>query len=450
MKIASILLAAGKGTRMRSKTPKVLHPIVGKRMIQHSLAAVKALSDQPPVVVVGHQAESVQQAVGEAARFVVQAEQLGTGHAVMQAAEVLRGKNDMVVVTYADMPLLRGETIQQLVQTQMENEGALSMLTMVDEQPRGFGRILRDEQGNVKAIVEESAATPEQLRIKELNVGCYCFRADWLWSNLERIPLSAKGEYYLTDMIEIARQDGLAVKAAIMEDNQEALGINTRVHLAEAEFAMRQRINRKWMLAGVTLIDPSTTYIEADVSIGQDTAIYPNTHLQGETCIGQHSQIGPNAVVVDTTIGDHCRIQASLLEHAEVGNNVDIGPFGHLRKGARLMEGVHMGNFGEIKNATLGPGVKMGHFSYIGDATIEKDVNIGAGTITCNYDGEKKHKTEIGEGVFIGSDTMLVAPIKLGKGARTGAGSVVTKDVDEDTVVVGVPARAIRRKKEKK
>lgn len=450
MKTAIILLAAGKGTRMNSEIPKVLHPIAGQSMILHSLEAVRALSDQPPVVVVGHQAESVQQAVGDAAKFVVQGEQLGTGHAVMQATAALKGKSDLVVVAYADMPLLQGETIRQLVQTQVENDGALSMLTMIDEQPRGFGRILRDGSGNVTAIVEEAAASPEQLQIKELNVGCYCFRADWLWNNLERIPLSAKGEYYLTDMIEIARQDGLAVKATIMEDNQEALGINTRVHLAEAESAMRQRINEKWMLAGVTMVDPATTYIEAGVTIGQDTVIYPNTHLQGETRIGQHSQIGPNAVVVDTVIGDHCRIQASLLEQAEVGDHVDIGPFGHLRKGAHLMEGVHMGNFGEIKNSTLGPGVKMGHFSYIGDATIGKDVNIGAGTITCNYDGEKKHKTEIGEGVFIGSDTMLVAPVKLGKGSRTGAGSVVTKDVEENTIVVGVPARAIRRKKEKK
>ena len=450
MNIATVLLAAGKGTRMRSALPKVLHPIAGKEMIQHSLEAVKPISSLPPVVVVGYQAERVQQVMGDAAQFVIQADQLGTGHAVMQTVEALKGKSDLVLVSYADMPLMRSETLQQLVDTQIENDGALSMLTMVEAQPRGFGRILRDKSGNVKAIVEEADASPEQLQIKELNVGCYCFKADWLWENLKRIPLSAKGEYYLTDMVEIARQNGLPVKAVVMEDNQEALGINTRLHLAEAEAAMRQRINEKWMLAGVTLIDPGTTYIEASVQIGQDTVILPNTHLKGQTRIGQDCQIGPNAVVVDTMMGDHCTVKLSVLEQAEVGNHVDMGPFAHLRKGSRLLDGVHMGNFGEVKNSTLGPGVKMGHFSYLGDAAVEKDVNIGAGTITCNFDGVNKHKTEIGEGAFIGSDTMLVAPLKIGKGARTGAGSVVTKDVDDEVIVVGVPARAIRRKTEKK
>jgi bifunctional UDP-N-acetylglucosamine pyrophosphorylase/glucosamine-1-phosphate N-acetyltransferase len=320
------------------------------------------------------------------------------------------------------------------------------MLTMISEFPRGFGRILRNEDGYVTAIVEEVDATPEQLEIKELNVGAYCFKADWLWENLKKLSLSSKGEYFLTDVIGLASKANLPVKALILEDPDEALGINTRVHLAEAETIMRQRINEKWMLAGVTMIDPQSTYIGVGVSIGQDTVLYPNTVLEGDTQIGEDCRIGPNAVLRDMRVGNHCEVFASVLEQAFLENHVDIGPFGHLRKGAHLKDGTHMGNFGEVKNATLGPGAKMGHFSYIGDATIGKDVNIGAGTITCNYDGEKKHHTTIEDEVFIGSDTMLVAPLTIKKGSRTGAGSVVTKNVEENTVVVGIPARAIRKK----
>jgi bifunctional UDP-N-acetylglucosamine pyrophosphorylase/glucosamine-1-phosphate N-acetyltransferase len=319
------------------------------------------------------------------------------------------------------------------------------MLTVVVEDPRGFGRIVRNAAGEVEAIVEEADCTPEQLEIKELNISMYCFQADWLWNNLADIPISAKGEYYLTDIVAIARQQGLPVLAEVISDPQEAMGINTRVHLAEAEAILRQRINRQWMLSGVTMIDPKSTYIEANVTIGQDTILHPNTSLQGDTHIGADCEIGPNSIIVDTTTGDRCQVFASVLERAKLENNVDIGPFGHLRKGAHLADNVHMGNFGEVKNATLGPGVKMGHFSYIGDATIGENVNIGAGTITCNYDGKNKNHTEIEEGVFIGSDTMLIAPLKIGKHARTGAGAVVNKDVKENTLVVGMPARAIRK-----
>jgi bifunctional UDP-N-acetylglucosamine pyrophosphorylase/glucosamine-1-phosphate N-acetyltransferase len=272
----------------------------------------------------------------------------------------------------------------------------------------------------------------------------YCFQADWLWTNLTEIPVSAKGEYYLTDIVSIARQQGLPVQAEVIEDWQEAMGINTRVHLAEAEAILRQRINQAWMLSGVTIMDPATTYIEAGVTIKQDTIIYPNTFLRGFTQIGSGCQIGPNSLIQDSMIGDGCRILASVIEQARLEKQVDIGPFGHLRKGAHLDDGVHMGNFGEVKNSYLAPGVKMGHFSYIGDATIGRDVNIGAGTITCNYDGKEKHHTTIEDGVFIGSDTMLVAPLKIGKGARTGAGAVVTDDVAEGTLVVGVPARKLK------
>ena len=435
---------------MHSDIPKVLHPIAGQPMITHTMMAVRSISDQLPVIVVGHQEDAVRQVVGENAKYVKQKELLGTGHAVMQAESQLNRKADLIVIMYADMPLLTEETIRLLVETQTRNDGPLSILTINEEKPRGFGRIVRKRNGQVEAIVEEAAATPEQKAIKELNVGCYCFQAEWLWQNLDRIPLSAKGEYYLTDMVEIASKDELVVDTVEVSDTKEALGINNRVHLAEAETIMRERINNKWMRAGVTMIDPATTYIEGDVEIGQDTVLMPNTMLQGNTIIGKHCTIGPNTIVRDTQIGNNCRVVYSVVEQAKMADRVDIGPFGHLRKGASLAEGVHMGNFGEVKNSNLGRGVKMGHFSYIGDATIGENVNIGAGTITCNYDGEKKHHTEIEEGVFIGSDTMLVAPVKVGKGARTGAGSVVTKDVPENVVVVGVPAHEIQKKMEKK
>jgi bifunctional UDP-N-acetylglucosamine pyrophosphorylase/glucosamine-1-phosphate N-acetyltransferase len=445
MKISTLLLAAGKGTRMKSKLLKVLHPLAGKPMVWHPIQQIQQISDQKPVVVIGYQADAVQQALGEDADYVIQEEQLGTGHAVMQAKTILSGKSDLVMVLLGDMPLVTAETLTALIEKQKNNSGPISMLTVIVEDPRGFGRIVRNAEGEVEAIVEEADCTPEQLTIKELNISMYCFKADWLWKNLDAIPISAKGEYYLTDIIAVARQQGLPVQAEVITDPQEAMGINTRVHLAEAEKIIRQRINQQWMLSGVTIIDPNTTYIEASVTIGQDTIVYPNTILQGETHIGEECEIGPNSIVVDTTTGDHCQIFASVLERAKLENNVDIGPFGHLRKGAHLADNVHMGNFGEVKNATLGPGVKMGHFSYIGDATIGENVNIGAGTITCNYDGKNKNHTEIEEGVFIGSDTMLIAPLKIGKHARTGAGAVVNKDVKENTLVVGMPARAIRK-----
>jgi bifunctional UDP-N-acetylglucosamine pyrophosphorylase/glucosamine-1-phosphate N-acetyltransferase len=302
--------------------------------------------------------------------------------------------------------------------------------------------VVRDDDGAVTAIVEEAVATPEQLAIRELNAGVYCFDGAWLWDHVDQIPLSLpKEEYYLTDLVGMAVDEGLTVKAVVTEDASEAMGINTRVHLAEAERLLRQRVNERWMRAGVTIVDPATTYIEPDVTIGRDTVIRPNTHLRGQTSIGQRCTIGPNTVIEDCEIGDECEVLASVLEQAVMEDRADIGPFGHLRKGARLCEGAHMGNFGELKQSTLGPGAKMGHFSYLGDAEVGAEANIGAGTITCNYDGEHKHKTEIAEGAFIGSDTMLVAPVRVGKGAKTGAGAVVTRDIPDEALAYGVPAR---------
>lgn len=450
METAVVILAAGQGTRMKSKLPKVMHPVAGQPMVEWVTQAVLPLSGQPPIVVVGYGAELVRAALGERVTYVIQMEQLGTGHAVMQAQETLKGKADAVLVVYGDMPLLATETLRHLITTHESGAQPITMLTTVYDESMGFGRVLRDERGQVLGVVEEVQATPEQLRIRELNCGVYVFHADWLWSHLPQIPRSPKDEYYLTDLIGIAIAEGSRVEALVASNPLEVLGVNDRVHLARVESIVRQRIREDCMRSGVTLMDPATTYIDATVSVGQDTIIYPNTHLQGQTLIGNDCIIGPNTVIRDSRVGDRCRICLSVLEEAEVEANVEIGPFAHLRRGAHLAEGVHMGNFGEVKNSYLGPGTKMGHFSYIGDATIGQNVNIGAGTVTCNFDGERKHPTHIEDGAFIGSDTMLVAPVRVGKGAKTGAGSVVTHDVPSDSVVYGVPARVRRKKKENK
>lgn len=437
-----VILAAGQGTRMKSDLPKVLHPLAGRPMLAYSLDLAAQLSTEPPVLVVGHGADAVRQAVGDRARCVEQSPQLGTGHAVLQAAPLLKGSSQHLIVFYADMPLFRLDTLQRLIAQHRSQAATLTVLTVEPDNPRGFGRILRGKSGRVTAIVEEHEATPAQRAIREMNTGLYVFEADWLWANLPKLPLSPKGEYYLTDLVSMAAQEaGLRVESSVCADPSEALGINTRAHLAEAETLVRKRINDQLMLAGVTLVDPATTYIEAGVQVGADTVIYPNTHLQGHTSIGGACVIGPNTIIRDSTIGHRCEIEASVVEGATLEDEVDVGPFAHLRKGAYLCRGVHMGNFGEIKNSRLGPGTKMGHFSYLGDATTGADVNIGCGTITCNYDGQRKHPTVIGDGAFIGSDTMLVAPVRVGHKAKTGAGSVVTHDVPDEAIAYGVPAR---------
>jgi bifunctional UDP-N-acetylglucosamine pyrophosphorylase/glucosamine-1-phosphate N-acetyltransferase len=441
----AIVLAAGQGTRMRSALPKVLHAIFGHPLAWYAVQAARQATGADPVLIIGYQAEEVRRVMGESIHYITQEPQLGTGHAVMQAKSFLEGKADTILVTYADMPLLKPETLSMLITAQQSARGPMSLLTVIGKDPRGFGRVVRDSYGNVQEIVEEAVATPEQLAIRELNASVYCFEAAWLWKSLSKVPLSPKGEYYLTDLVGIATREGLPVKAILAEEEIETIGINTRIHLAEAEGALKQRINQAWMLAGVSMIDPATTYIEPEVTIGRDTVIWPDTYLQGKTSVGESCTLGPNSILRNTKIGDRCEVLSSVLEGALVEDDVDIGPFAHLRKGAHLGKGVHMGNFGEIKNSYLGPDTKMGHLSYIGDATIGSGVNIGAGTITCNYDGEKKNPTVIGDDVFIGSDTMLVAPVRLGDRSHTGAGAVVTKDVPADTLVVGVPARPIRK-----
>ena len=448
MRIANVILAAGFGTRMKSELPKVMHPLLGRTMIDWAVRAATAMSGSPPVVVVRHRRELVEAYLGVRARYVVQTELLGTGHAVQQAAPVVAADVDVdvVVVTYGDMPLLRAETLQSLVDAfetaaAAGERPALAILSVTRDDPQGFGRIVRRATGEIEAVVEEVDCTSAQKAIKELNSGVYCFDAAWLWANLDAIPMSAKGEYYLPDMVGIAVQQGRRVvtQAAPFEDVN---GVNDRVQLAHATAVLQRRVVERHMLAGVTVIDPANTYIEDTVAIGIDATIWPGCHLMGTTVIGRRATIGPFSQVVDTWIGDECRAVYSVLDQARMEAGSEIGPFGHLRKGAHLGEHVHVGNFGEVKNSYLGPGAKMGHFSYIGDAEIGAKSNIGAGTITCNYDGAQKYRTVVGDDVFLGSDTMLVAPVTLGDGARTGAGAVVTHDVAPGALVYGVPARS--------
>lgn len=447
MTFAAVILAAGQGTRLKTNLPKVLHRLAGRPLVMYAIEAAQAVVATPPVLVIGHGADEVRATLKDSVQYAVQAEQLGTGHAVLQAAELLRGQTEYVFVTYGDTPLVKPETLHALAEAQKQNSGPITLLSIDAPELYDFGRIERDAAGRVTGIVELAQANAAQKNILEKNVGAYCFNAEWLWAHLPHLPASPKGEFYLTDTIAQAVAEGLNVQAVKTADLAETLGVNTRAQLAQAEKLLRERINAKWLTEGVTLIDPATAYIEPTVRLSRDAIIWPNVHLQGRTVIGEGCVIGPNCIIRDTEIGAGCHIEASVLEEAWLAEDVEVGPFAHLRKGARLERGVHMGNFGEVKNSTLGPGVKMGHFSYIGDAAIGAETNIGAGTITCNFDGVKKNKTVIGENAFIGSDTMLVAPVTLGKGARTGAGSVVTKNVPDDSLAVGLPARVIRKLK---
>ncbi len=452
MNIASVILAAGQGVRMRSRLPKVLHPLLGKPMVWYVLDTVRALGCEPTILVIGHGADQVRTTISNLPppisnlQFVEQHEQRGTGHAVLQARAVLQGKAEVVLVCYADMPLVRAETLNALIQRHTSTSATITMLTLIADDSMSFGRIVRDAEQRVVGIVEERDATPDQRAIRELNCGIYCFAAEWLWEHLPQLqPNARNGEYYLTDLIAMAARESRRIETIVSYDANEMLGINTRVHLAQAEKVMRERINTAWMLAGVTLIDPATTYIEPDVQIGVDTIIEPNTHLRGKTRIGANCRLGPNTIIRDSQVGDECVILASDITESRLAERVRIGPFARLRAGSVIAREVYIGNFGEVKNSSVGEGTHIGHFSYVGDAELGARVNIGAGTITCNFDGKNKHRTTIEDDAFIGSDTMLVAPVRVGARARTGAGSVVNKDVPPDSLAVGVPARVIRR-----
>lgn len=447
------ILAAGEGTRMKSATPKVLHTIVGKPLVEHVLdlgAAVGA--EQTALVLAPDTIDMLRERWGERYGYVVQAERRGTGHALLQARALLEGKVDRVLVLYGADPLMRIESVQRLLQALDRPEVVGAITTFRPARPTGYGRILRDAQNRVVGVVEERDATPEQRLIGEVNQGVVAYKAEWLWPRLAQLtPSPIKNEYYLTDLVAMAvheRGPG-AVVAVELDDPSEALGINDRIELAEAQAIMQQRILREHMRNGVTILDPMHTYIDAGVQIGQDTLVLPGTMLRGATVIGRNCVIGPNSLIEDSQIGDNCTIKASFMEGAIMEDGVDMGPLSHVRPRSRIGRGVHLGNFAEVNRSTLHENVKQGHFSYIGDAVVHENVNIGAGTITANF-GQKraepdksKHRTEIGANTKVGSDTILVAPVKVGTDVVTGAGAVVTKDLPDGVVAVGVPARVV-------
>jgi len=443
--LAAVILAAGKSKRLRSKIPKVLHPIAGQPMILYPVEAVAPLGVARLVVVIGPESQGVRQVLGDTAEYAEQNEPLGTGHALRQARPLLEGQATTILSLYGDHPLTTTDTLRRLVERHAATGATITLLTVDAAESMGFGRIVRDAAGRVQAIVEEAVATPEQRRIRELNVGLYCFQAAWLWPSLERLPLGPVGEYYLTDLLALAVAEGQPVETVAAASVDEVLGVNNRLHLAQAERVIRERIRQNLMLAGVTIIDPPSTFVDKGVVIGADTVLYPGTIIEGQSHIGSDCVIGPYSHIVDSTVGAGCRIVASTLESAVVEDGVSIGPYSHLRPGAHIGPDTHIGNFAEVKNSRLGRGVHQGHFSYVGDATVGEGVNIGAGTVTCNFDGTKKHPTIIEDGAFIGSDTMLIAPVRVGRRAKTGAGSVVTHDVPPESVVYGVPARAAKK-----
>lgn len=447
MRWGIVVLAAGQGKRMKSRLPKVLHPLCGVELLQYVLEnASRVAPGAPCIVVVPPEHHQFQSVLAEGVRLAVQREPRGTADAVAQAQIVLQGQVDVLMVLNGDVPLLLPGTLQRL-RTAFERSGAmLALLTAPAGLSAELGRICRDSRGRVVAVMEAAELPKGGAVSPEVNVGAYCFQMEWLGQELPQLAPAATGELYLTSLISRAASQEGGVADVAVSYPWEGLGINTRVDLAKAEAVLRQRIRERWMLEGVTLEDPDTVYIDAQVAIGQDTRVGPNTFLLGRTAIGEGCVIGPNSVIRDSVIGPGCRVLASVVEDSTLEEGVDVGPFSHLREGAYLERGVHVGNFGEVKQSRLGRGVKMGHFSYIGDATLGAEVNVGAGAITCNFDGVAKHRTEVGEGAFIGSDTMLIAPVKVGARARTGAGSVVTKDVPPNTLVVGAPARVRKRR----
>ena len=448
--LAAIVLAAGQGTRMRSRLPKVLHPLAGRPMIDHVLRLVAAAEADPVVVVTGHGAEQVETALEEAVATVRQEPQLGTADAVSQALPQVPENAAQVLVTMADVPLLPADLVQQLVREQAETGAPVVLLSARLPDPVGYGRIVRRADGSVREIVEEADADPATREIDEVNAGTYCFDAAWLRATIGQVPRSAAGEHYLTDLVGLAAAEGAVVRVVIAPRPELAMGINDRVQLAVAEGLLRARIVEEHMRAGVTIVDPDSTFVDVDVTIGQDARIEPWTVLAGTTVIGDEAVIGPGSQIRDSRIGPRARVWGSWVEESEIGEDANVGPMSHLRPGSVVGPGAEIGNYAEIKKSRLGARVRQHHFSYLGDAQVGDDVNIGAGSVTANFDGTEKHETFIGDGAFIGVGTMLRAPVTIGPGATTGAGSVVTRDVAPGKTVVGVPARPIelRRRRE--
>lgn len=437
MDSAAIILAAGAGTRMKSAKPKVAHEIFQKPLVRWVIDAAKQAGINTLVSVIGHGKEQVAPLVSDTIT-VVQAEQLGTAHAVQVTQDALQNVSGSLVVLTGDSPLIRPETIRRLINEREKANAAVAVLTTELENPFGYGRIVRDENGCILEIVEEKDCTPEQAKLHECNSGFYCFDADFLFESLKKISTdNAQGEYYLTDTIALAREAGKEARAVVAADPNECLGVNSRLQLAEATKLLQQRINEEHMANGVTLQDPSTTYIGPDVRLENDVEILPMTFLLGTTFVASGSVIGPMSRLADTTVGHNCILEETIALESVIDNDVSCGPRAYLRPQTHLCDGSKVGTHVEIKKSTIGPSSKVPHLSYIGDAILGKNINIGAGTITCNFDGEKKWPTVIEDDVFVGSDVMLVAPVTIGEGALLGAGSVITKDVSQGALGLG-------------
>lgn len=436
--IFAIVLAAGQGTRMKSKLYKVLHPVCGKSMVEHVIQHIETLDVERIVTVVGHGAEKVQQQLGTKSEYVLQEEQLGTAHAVLQAAPLLSELDGITLVVCGDTPLIRPETMQALVEFHQEQNAKATILTAIAEDPTGYGRIIRNEGGKVAQIVEQKDATVEQQRIKEINTGTYCFDNQQLFEALKLVNNNnAQGEYYLPDVIEILQKQGEIVSAYVTSDFSETLGVNDRYALAQAEQLMRARINERHMRAGVTIIDPQTTYISADTVIGRDTVILPGTMIEGHSVIGEDCEIGPNSHLINSEVGSNTTIHSSVVKSSVIGNDVAVGPFAHIRPESTLGHHVKIGNFVEVKKSQINDGSKVSHLSYIGDADIGSNVNIGCGAITVNYDGKNKHKTVIEDNAFVGCNANLVAPVTVRANSFIAAGSTITKEVPADALAIG-------------
>ena len=441
MSLGVVILAAGQGTRMKSALPKPLHPVCGLPMAQHVINAARQLGPERITVVVGHESDRVREALAaDDITFVEQTELLGTGDAVRRCEGALKSCTRVLVLN-GDEPLVTSETLQRLLDA--ADDRRMAFVTQQVADAGALGRVVRDEAGAVRSIVQ-AAEYGGPAGPAEINWGEYVFDADWLWENLPRIPVSDKGEYYLTLLADFAYERGTPA-ATIEAAEDEALGVDDRVKLARAEQLMRQRILESHMRNGVTIVDPGTTYIDAGVELTRDVTIFPNCYLQGSTRVEMDCVIGPGTTLRNSIVGQGSAVRQSVIEESTIGRDVQAGPFAHVRGGAVIGDDCYLGNYAEVKNSVLGRGVKMHHFSYLGDADVGDGANIAAGTITCNYDGVNKHRTTIGAGAFVGCDTMLVAPVRVGDGAITGAGSVVTRDVDDGAKVAGVPARVIGR-----
>lgn len=434
-KLVAIILAAGKGTRMRSKYPKVLHKVGGKPMLQHVIDAASAAGADKKVVIVGHEAELVEAMVGNQGTIALQAEQLGTGHAVMQTADALNDFHGTALILCGDTPLLDGEELKKFCEAHQKSGAAATVLTAIMDDPFGYGRIVRDADGNVQGIVEQKDATEEQKDIKEINTGIYCMECPQMFDVLATLTNdNAQGEYYLTDVLQKLNEAGAKVGGISTDDSDMVMGINSRKQLSVAEGVMRQRILDKLMDAGVTIMDPASTFIEASVKIGRDTVIYPYTWLEGTTEIGEDCEIGPNARFTNVKIGDDNHLQFIYGHDCEVKNHVTAGPYVHLRPDTVISDHVKIGNYVEVKNSNVGEGTKLPHLTYIGDSDIGSGVNMGCGCITVNYDGKKKHRTVIGDNAFVGCNTNLVAPVTVQANTYIGAGSTITKEVPENAL----------------